>query len=325
MRAIVCLIICFAYSSVLRAEDSNERTASSFVEVEKEALNLGKVYGGNEKVLLVFDVDNTLLAMRQDLGSAQWFAWQADLPANASQSVGDFAELLRVQSLLYSISSMRVTHPGQAEIVKRLQDSGFKTLLLTSRGFDLRDATRRELRANKYDFKKSALPISGIKAASGFDGPYCPYKQSDVELSGVSRKEAERWLAVRNSDPVDIKKPRPISYSEGVCMTAGQHKGAMLRMLLHKTNNAGKFKAIVFVDDGRHHTKNVREAFEDQPEELVTFRYSREDSNVDRFNANQSGAKDQVIETWNELKKTLDALTSSTLNAISAPPLKCVP
>jgi len=286
---------------------------------------LGEVHGGNDKVLLVFDIDNTLLAMRQDLGSAQWFSWQADMPANASQSVGDFPKLLRVQSLLYSISSMRVTHPGQSEIVKRLQDSGFKALLLTSRGFDLRDATRRELRANHYEFQNSALPILGESAASGFVGPYCPYKPSNVGQSGISQKEAERLLAVRNSDPVEIKKSRLISYSEGVCMTAGQHKGVMLRMLLHKTNNVGKFKAIVFVDDGRHHIKNVREAFEDQPEEVVTFRYSREDPNVDRFNANQTGAKDQVTKAWNKLKLTLGQLTRSTLNAVSAPPLNCSP
>ena len=29
-----------------------------------------------EHVLLVLDIDNTLLAMNQDLGSDQWFEWQ---------------------------------------------------------------------------------------------------------------------------------------------------------------------------------------------------------------------------------------------------------
>jgi len=325
IRTILALLIWFQLAGVLLAGDSSDQEADNFSVVEKEAMRLGKANGGNDKVLLVFDVDNTLLAMRQDLGSAQWFAWQADLPADDPQKVGDFSKLLRIQSLLYSVSSMRPTQPDQPKIVKRLQNSGFKTLLLTSRGFDLRDATRRELRANGYDFEKSALPITGEKAASGFDGPYCPYDASKIELSGVSRKEGGRWLGVRNSDPVKIKTPRPISYSEGVCMTAGQHKGMMLRMLLHRSNNIGKFKAIVFVDDGPHHVKNVIEAFENQDVEVVGFRYSREDPNVDRFKENRSGEKDRALKAWKELSKTLETVTSSTLNAVPEPPLKCFP
>ena len=33
---------------------------------------------GNDQVLVVFDIDNTLLAMEQDLGSDQWYYWQKD-------------------------------------------------------------------------------------------------------------------------------------------------------------------------------------------------------------------------------------------------------
>ena len=34
---------------------------------------------GKDQVLVVFDIDNTLLAMEQDLGSDQWYYWQKDL------------------------------------------------------------------------------------------------------------------------------------------------------------------------------------------------------------------------------------------------------
>lgn len=324
---IVLLTVCFVFVAVSRAEELTERTTDSFREVQAESLRLGRKYG-NDKVLLVFDVDNTLLAMRQDLGSDQWFAWQESLPATDPQSVGDFPTLLRVQGLLFAVSSMRPTQPDQPEIVVQLQQAGFTTTLLTSRGFDFRDATRRELLANGYNFRKSALRVSYKRMAltprAGFAGPYCPYDVSQLGQSGISREEAEKWLAVRDSNPVQIKKPRLVSYNEGLYMTAGQNKGVMLRMLLHKSGKVGKFKAIVFVDDHPRHTRRIREAFANQSVEIVTFRYSREDANVRRFEASRNGEKRRAAQLWRRLKQTLDELTHSTLNAPPAPSPECV-
>src|SRR5688572_5257239 len=53
---------------------------------------------GSERVLLVLDIDNTLLAMNQDLGSDQWFEWQRFLlehqPRSNDLVVDSFEELL---------------------------------------------------------------------------------------------------------------------------------------------------------------------------------------------------------------------------------------
>ena len=62
---------------------------------------------GAEHVLLVVDIDNTMLAMNRPLGSDQWFEWQDYLLKNEPDSpylVADtFDGLLEVQGLLYNL------------------------------------------------------------------------------------------------------------------------------------------------------------------------------------------------------------------------------
>lgn len=277
LTTLVLLATCFAFNGVSSGQQVEERTAYSFSEVQSEALRLSASYG-KEKVLLVFDIDNTLLAMQRDLGSDQWYAWQRSLPEHDPWRV---SHLLQTQGFLYDVSSMRATEPVcQPKVVRQLQQAGFTTLLLTSRGHEFRDPTRRELLANGYDFRESTLT-----PRAGYPDSYSPYDVSLIEQSGISRQEAEQWIPGDGGEP--FAKPRPVSYQQGVYMTAGQNKGVMLRMILHKSDNVGKYSAIVFVDDQPRHTEHVRQAFANQNVELVTFRYTREDANVHRFNENR--------------------------------------
>lgn len=311
--ATIFIAISFALVGVAQDQQVAERTAYSFDEVQSEAKQLGAKHG-TDKVLLVFDIDNTLLAMNQDLGSDQWFAWQDELPDNHSAKVGNFGELLRVQALLYEIYSMRATEPViQPSIVKQMQDAGFPTLLLTSRGYINRDATERELLSNGYDFSQSAF-AKDDKLGREFEIPYFPYDENTIELSGITRAEAEEWIP----DPdgiAGLKKPRPVSYENGIYMTAGQNKGMVLRMLLHKTGNAAKFKYIIFVDDQPKHTETIRKAFarSDNPE-AVTFRYAREDANVRRFEENHCCEKYCAVEALCELRWILSLGNRSNVN-----------
>jgi hypothetical protein len=298
-RAILCSLSLFLGWSVGLGQDA--RATDKFREVYKEAVKLGKRHGP-ENVLLVFDIDNTLLAMRQDLGSDQWFGWQEHLPAGDSQSVGDFNDVLNVQGLLFAASSMRPTHKNQPALIEKLQKAGFPALLLTSRGYTNRDATRRELNANGYDFSASAPSINAdapgaIYAAMDFFGPYLPYDPTAMVSSGLTTEEAKKWLG----DGDGFKTPRKVSYSEGVYMTAGQHKGVMLRLLLYKLGWEGRYKAILFADDLKKHTERMQDAFANKGIEVVTFHYGAEDENVEAFAANENGEKEAAEEAWNEI------------------------
>ena len=87
-------------------------------------------------------------------------------------------------------------------------------------------------------------------------------------------------------------------------MTAGQHKGYMLKTLLARSTRASAnqpfahFKAIVFVDDHQKHVDRMQEAFAGDSIDLATFRYSREDGNVEKFN---KSTKHHVIRDWDLL------------------------
>ena len=87
-------------------------------------------------------------------------------------------------------------------------------------------------------------------------------------------------------------------------MTAGQNKGIMLKTLLHKTNS--KFKSIVFVDDHKKHTTSMQEIMGRTKADVITFRYSKMDNQVKKFN---NSDKEHVVKGWN----TLRAATTSVL------------
>ncbi|WP_146583993.1 DUF2608 domain-containing protein [Posidoniimonas polymericola] len=251
-------------------------------------------------VLLVMDIDNTLLAMNQDLGSDQWFNWQAQLqqdnPRSRDLVARDFPGLLGVQGELFALSGMHPPQPELPALIEQIQDLGVTTVVLTSRGHSFRDAAERELTRNGYDFSVSALRIDEAR------GLFLPFDANRPDAHGLSAEiiqQIEGRLA-------------PVSYANGIYMTAGQHKGYMLQTLLARAIpdngtlvESRAFRAVVFVDDHEKHTARVHEALADSPLDLATFRYSREDGNVARFN---ESAKRHVVEDWNRLHRAIDAV-----------------
>ena len=123
---------------------------------------------GPEHVLLVLDIDNTLLAMNGELGSDQWFEWQTyllDHEPDSDDLVADsFDELLRrTGHAIQPGPHASATARSAAIILSRLQGRGIHTLVLTSRGPEYRVATERELRRNGYEFA-TAMPVEPAEA-----------------------------------------------------------------------------------------------------------------------------------------------------------------
>ncbi|MEN1680123.1 MAG: DUF2608 domain-containing protein [Planctomycetota bacterium] len=248
---------------------------------------------GAGKVLLVCDIDNTLLAMRGDLGSDQWFEWQEYLlenePGSPDLVADSFPELLAAQGILFSLGTMRPPQDDLPEQIEKAQAMGVRTLVLTSRGDEYRQATERELRANGYDFASTVLPTKGFPC-----GVFTPYDLDAIEQSGITKEEARRF---------QLGKPRGVSFSGGVFMAAGQHKGAMLLSVLARCDE--EFAAVIFVDDHGRHIVRVYDALAGRGVEVASIHYQREDANVDRFNY---GDKQDVARKWRRLEKTLDAV-----------------
>ena len=216
---------------------------------------------GKDRVLMVFDIDNTLLAMEQGLGADQWYEWQKDLANNDSCSEQNVGNRFAVQGAVFFASAMRPTQDDAAQQVKTIQKNGIPVIALTSRGSDYRLQTFRELRRNGYNFAHSAIGPAGADNL-----PFIP-----VEDGRLSR------------------------YEDGVFMTAGQHKGQMLYALLQKTGTAMP-AVIVMADDKQKNLDAVKETFSAMEVPVHAWRYSREDENVASFDPEQAHAEWKSIE-----------------------------
>jgi hypothetical protein len=219
------------------------------------ALGLAERYGAGE-VLVVLDIDNTILAMEQGLGSDQWYYWQKDLAADEPCNPMIVGDRFAVQGALYYASAMRPTQPDAAAQIGRMQAAGLPVIALTSRGPDYRLQTFRELRRNGFSFWGSALPPQ-----HGWPEPFVP--------QGGERSAL---------------------YEDGVFLTAGQHKGRMLEALLARTGTEIP-AAIVMADDKRDNLDAVWESFGKAGIQVHLWRYTREDANVAGFDARTAAAQ----------------------------------
>lgn len=285
--------------SVNAALAAGIRTTDTFAPVAKQVAEYADEYGG-DKVLFVADIDNTLLAMDRQLGSDQWFNWQDYLLKHEPQSphlvADDFPELLEIQGLLFATTHM---HPPEAEQPRQLatiQRLGVHTLVLTSRSDDFRPAAIRELTRAGYDFADTS-PTIRLFARQG-DMPYetcsrfIPYQANKPRAAGLQPGEVTKFGL---SDA-----PRQVSYGDGVFMVAGQHKGAMLLVLLHLTQQ--QFDAVVYVDDHLKHVVGVQEALLDRKIEVTGFHYTHEQDRVDHF---VYGDKQPVTRKWRRIQRAL--------------------
>jgi hypothetical protein len=226
---------------------------------------------GTDQVLVVFDIDNTLLAMEQGLGSDQWYDWQKELQEEDPCSDMLVSNRLAVQGALYFASAMRPTQPDAAEQVQRLQDAGLTVIALTSRGADFRLQTFRELRRNGISFWPGALE------------PQRGYPESFIPEGS----------------------PRPALYEDGVFLTAGQHKGDMLKALLDKTGSDYP-TVVVMADDKKRNLRAVMETFVGSGTSVHAWRYSREDAAVAALD--HSAARAQ----WDALRPALQQIQQVT-------------
>lgn len=211
----------------------------SFDEIDAAITSLNDKYGARE-VLVVLDIDNTILTSTVDLGGDVWYQWQRgglSVQPRPDQKVDCLFE--DAIGLLYELGPMRLTEETLPDRIRSWQDSGNTVFALTSRSPKYRAATERELTRKGIDFTRAPLAPEGV-------------------TSPVYREMAEReW-----------------SYMQGVMMTTGMNKGTMLKTLLVRTGRT--FSAIVFVDDTRRHIDDVPAAFARSDRmEILVFHFTK--------------------------------------------------
>tara|TARA_Y100001934_G_scaffold202426_1_gene238581 strand:+ start:2076 stop:2987 length:912 start_codon:yes stop_codon:yes gene_type:complete len=270
--AVVGLTACSA-KPIQRPSGAKIEEVTSFNQIAPVVHTLNQQYKP-ENVLIVSDIDNTLLTNNGGLGGDIWYQWQRGklaLKPSPEQTVSCLFE--DVIGMLYELSPMALTESQVPGLIKQWQAQGNPMMLLTSRSPDYRSPTERELNNKGIDASLTALAPSG---------------EADVTYRELLARE--------------------MSYSRGIMMTTGMHKGDMLAWILAKTGR--EFDAIVFIDDSQHNIDNMHERWQHESVDMRVFHYTHvEAERVETFG--------QVLnaEQANDLASDYDQLTH-TLKAI---------
>ncbi len=216
-----------------------EDNSVSFESVDTVINEMSAKYGADD-VLVVLDIDNTIMTSGVDLGGDVWYQWQRgklDVKPTDDQKVACLFE--DAIGLLYELGPMRLTEDSLPSRVRAWQDAGNTVFALTSRSPTYRAATERELERLGIDLTRAPLTAEG-------------------EAAPVLREMADReW-----------------SYMQGIMMTTGMNKATMLKTLLDRTGR--DFSAIVFVDDTRRHIDDVFAAYQESDQaEVRVFHYTK--------------------------------------------------
>ncbi|QJR82776.1 DUF2608 domain-containing protein [Alteromonas pelagimontana] len=259
---------------------------SAFNDVNAAVTALNKRYGADQ-VLIVSDIDNTLLTSTSDLGGDIWYQWQREKLAIKPTEDEKVACLFEdTIGLLYELAPMQLTEQNVPALIRNWQQQGNTMVALTSRAPKYRAATERELERRGIDFTPSALAPLGASA------------------------------------PVfkEMRK-REVSYMEGILMTSGLNKGEMLNGILDKMQR--KFKAIVFVDDSQHNIDNMFDAFKNRNDvDMQIFHYDKVEADREAKYGSvlTQQQADKMASDWKMLSNTLNrifparALNSSCLS-----------
>ncbi len=185
-----------------------------------------KARASGQRVLVVFDIDNTLLTTPQDLGGDIWYNWKkAGISAEAHH------DLIINNTALLQVAKLNPTQPNTADLIAQLQAEHIAVYGLSARGTDLRGATEKALKANGIDFSRA--PECGP--------PLC-VKRGNITDRDI--RAAARHIGL----PLPDKAFYPITVSDGLVMATGQNKGLILNLLLHSLSGKG-YTDVYFVDD----------------------------------------------------------------------------
>ncbi|MFT7687972.1 MAG: hypothetical protein ACI9FB_003330 [Candidatus Azotimanducaceae bacterium] len=203
-----------------------------------------------ESILVIFDIDDTLLKSDSFVGGDTWYNWQRGKTlkstAEGEVTIDDsdkVACLFSKLGVLYELGTYHATETDAVDIVGDL--AKFDLMALTSRSPDYRGGTERELTRAGFDF----------------DGAHL-----------LAKSEALAYTLF------DGKNTRPVTYQNGIVMSTGLNKGAVLIDLLKKIDK--EYASIFFVDDSRKNITDMEKAWRDSSSDMNIFHYTGVDKRI---------------------------------------------
>lgn len=228
------------------------------------------------RVLVIFDIDNTLLTMPQALGGDAWFNYHADLVLSGEDP--DFATmdaLFEAQEMLFGFASMIPTQSDVPALFAEIESDNADIFLLSARGPTMYDATRQQLSRNGISLN---APVSCSFLICDPDGEF-------------SSREVGQLLSRMGLSEVGAPA-RPFVMRDGLMLVAGQDKGKMLHLLLAALGG-NRYDHVIFIDDSARNTTAV--ATSNPPVGLSVFHYTRFEEAVSAQQLADTHAKWQSI------------------------------
>lgn len=284
MKKIIVVALISMLLPSLGFSASKRVTINNMVEAQKVIEEKTKAYGA-ENVLVVFDIDHTLLTTIGDLGSSYWFGWQADLiktqEKESDQLFDSFPQLVTQTANLFCALPMRTVEKTTAEVYNGVRNSKTPLMLLTARSSEMRETTERDLLDNGLPFPN---PIVG----------------KDMKEWMVGKGHFTGDLTSEEIKASDLEKPRNVTYLHGVMMADGQDKGAMLRAFLVQ-NKMDNIKAVILIDDSKTNVTNFDRNFATSRIDGTSVHYLNEKERFDEF---KQGATWPAIAEWSHVKNS---------------------
>ena len=245
---------------------STRVTIGQMIEAQKVVDEKSLKYGP-ENVLVVFDIDHTLLTTVGDLGSSYWFSWQADLIKTAekepTQLFNSFPELVTQTANLFCALPMRPVERTTASFYNGIRQSKSPMFLLTARSSEMRETTERDLLENGLPFPN---PVVGKEMKEWFVGK--------GHFTGDLTSEE-----IKTSD---LEKPRKVTYRNGIMMADGQDKGALIRAFI-ALNKMDSIKAVILIDDSKPNVGNLDRNFPNSQIDATSVHYMNEKDRFENF------------------------------------------
>jgi len=213
-----------------------------------------------KKPLVIFDIDDTLLASKYFVGSDKWYNWQRgrDMqdPKGSTIRIAEtdkFFCLFDFLGTFFDLGDSLSTQPDASSVFNKIKKQPLNLLILTSRSPDYRGATQRELKQNGFD-------INGLHLM-----------KNNLDLSFYF-SEGNRVAT--------------ITYKNGIVMTAGMDKGRVLMALLNKLDV--RTQDIYFVDDNLKNIHNMQQAWKHESVRIHSFHYTHIDKSISTQEIEQS-------------------------------------
>ena len=147
----------------------------------------------DQDTLLIFDLDNTIMEPKQQLGTDQWFYYTIQRRIKQGMDKTEaLEETLSHWMALQNITEVQLCQEGCQQVIAQLQEKNIPIMGLTTRGLGLSQCTIRQL------------------------------KSLGVDLSKTAPSQSEHFAL----------NPRSVLYRGGILFTAGTNKGTAFEKII---------------------------------------------------------------------------------------------